>query len=147
MNTEFKQNYLNLVSDQVENEYWLQCYLIVTFLLPYIHLKAAFLMNVQKNHLCCEEIIKNKFSPINSAPKISLLPHLTSRNEYFQCSLDLFAFIVTLFLLVFYCSQLASAIKILEMTVFVSVCLVAWGCEMEGRIEKDDHEQVSDLKA
>lgn len=44
----------------------------------------------------------------------------------------------------FFYSQLASAIKILEMTVFVSVWLVAWDSEMEGKIEKDDHEQVLD---
>lgn len=43
-------------------------------------------------------------------------------------------------------SQLASAIKILEMTVFVSVWLVAWGFEMEGKVEKDDHKQVSAYK-
>lgn len=38
------------------------------FLHDIFHLKAVFLMNLQKINLCCEEIIKNKFSPINQLP-------------------------------------------------------------------------------
>lgn len=69
LNIEFKENFLNLVSAQVENKYWLQCYLIVTFFLHYVILsKAVFLMNLQKTNLCWEEIIKTKFSPINQLP-------------------------------------------------------------------------------
>lgn len=41
----------------------------IIFFLPYVlQLKAVFLTNLQKNNLCCEEIIKNKFSPINQHP-------------------------------------------------------------------------------
>lgn len=47
----------------------LQDNLIVIFFLPYIlHWKAVFLTNLQMINLCCEEIIKSKFSPINQHP-------------------------------------------------------------------------------